>query len=558
MSSWRVWWELNHDRYVPRARPRVVGDETLTAVVLPSLLHALENSGDPDVLSAALVALGKTGVDDAEVLAAIRSGLARSHVEVREAAALALGLTGSPEVVPDLDALLRDTRDGRRLGDQGQVDDRVRTFAAYALSLVAHRSDDADVDARVLDSLLAALEDGRIRDRDVLTGVLNGIRLIGPEPGRGGAHKRVLWRAVAALERFLERRFRDQTVAVQSHALTALAALVGRGDGVDQRRAKALVLERLEQGRAEPTVLISATIALGRLLQPADEEAYQVLARRIALPPDPMVRNLGMIALGEIGGEASLEHLRRAYGQTDRVVQAWAAIGLGLLAYHAPDAGADPQQTSATDLRALVGALLLGGLRENRNREVLAATAIGLGLAGCVDAAPALRKMLEDSMNLDDFAGHLCIALAMLGDTSAIPQIRSAASGVDQPVLFGHAARALAGFGRVDASSAGVEVLRAGGGSGPFALLRLSAAAQAVGALRNPADVATLAQLVGPTDRRERATSEHLRRAFAAAALGSVVDRDPLGFGVRVADGMNYTARAQTISNGLSGILDIF
>ena len=61
-----------------------------------------------------------------------------------------------------------------------------------------------------------------------------------------------------------------------------------------------------------------------------------------------------------------------------------------------------------------------------------------------------------------------------------------------------------------------------------------------------------MASIVGRANKRD------IRAAFAAAALGAVADKDRIGFGARIARGMNYTAKAQTISNGKNGILDIF
>jgi hypothetical protein len=89
----------------------------------------------------------------------------------------------------------------------------------------------------------------------------------------------------------------------------------------------------------------------------------------------------------------------------------------------------------------------------------------------------------------------------------------------------------------------------------PMFLRQLAGAAQAISHLRNPNDVTVLSTIVADTKRAKR---DAYPVAFAAAALGAVADRDPMGFGARIAQGMNYAARVQTISNGHNGILDIF
>jgi HEAT repeat protein len=46
-------------------------------------------------------------------------------------------------------------------------------------------------------------------------------------------------------------------------------------------------------------------------------------------------------------------------------------------------------------------------------------------------------------------------------------------------------------------------------------------------------------------------------RAFAAAALGFVGDKDPIPWNSRIASEINYMATVDTLTNGATGILDI-
>jgi hypothetical protein len=48
-----------------------------------------------------------------------------------------------------------------------------------------------------------------------------------------------------------------------------------------------------------------------------------------------------------------------------------------------------------------------------------------------------------------------------------------------------------------------------------------------------------------------------LARAFAAAAVGGIVDGEGLPFGASLSFGVNYRSALPTLTDGLSGVLDI-
>jgi len=570
LASWRVWWGLNGDAYVRPDSSRPVTDDQRRQLVLPSLKAALDATDHPDINSACLIAIGKAAVSHPtiDVLDVLRQRMDRSNVEVREAAVLAMGLSGRSDAFDDLDAVLRDTPAGRKLVDRSNVGDRARTFAAYALGMLAQRSDATLLKTRILGSLVAVLEDPTVKDRDVLIGVLNGLRLLGTQPDGDGAHKRLLWMAVDAVEKHLDRRLIEDAAAVQSHGLTALAALLGRGDSTLHQRAKDRIVEVLQRRGQDATTYVSAVIALGKIAGPDDAPQVAALVRAVTQPADSLVPKFGMIAMGEIGGEVCRAHLERAFEKGKRDLRPWAALGLGLLAFHdnhaptanaAATAGTAPPPAAAPaaapgKLATAVGALLHERLRREK-KEMQAAIAIGLGLADYKPAAADLRQLATKYLSTETLSGPVCLGLAMMEDAASIPIARDAMRSVERPVLFGQAGLALARFAELDASSGAVQVLAASGSTHPMFLRRLAAAAQAIGHLRNPDDIAQLAAIVADTRRAKR---DSFPAAFAAAALGSVADRDPVGFGTRVAQGMNYTTRAQTISNGSYGILDIF
>ena len=81
--------------------------------------------------------------------------------------------------------------------------------------------------------------------------------------------------------------------------------------------------------------------------------------------------------------------------------------------------------------------------------------------------------------------------------------------------------------------------------------LTLAATSNAMGYLADPNNVQPLVDVL------TNASNNKLMRAFAAVALGSMAENDPLTWSAWIAMNMNYTATVETLANGSSGILDI-
>ena len=291
INSWQVWWQLNHSRYVGLAGD--TKDAERRDVVMPALVAALRDDKDSDVLSASLIALGKVAVDapNLDVLAALRAHLPDGNQDVREAAILALGLSGAREAVADLTALLHDERLGRKLIKRSNVGERARTFAAYSLGLLAQRTDDPEAADAAMAALLLALGDKGLRDEDVLTGVLNGVRLLADSSVPRAKLKRLRWQAIDALLTFHARRVSSKLAVAQSHALTALARLAAAGSRASRERVIERAVEVLSRGRdADASIYVSAVIALGEVagvdaFDGGDALGDQVLAQGLAGAP---------------------------------------------------------------------------------------------------------------------------------------------------------------------------------------------------------------------------------------------------------------------------------
>lgn len=123
----------------PRLRPT---HEEVRDLVVPALQRALERSESRDLTSSCLVALAKIGSDgkDAATLPLLRMRLQSPDQEVRETAALALGISRRNDAFADLLALASDDTAGRVLVARSEVDERTRSFATYGLALLAEQA----------------------------------------------------------------------------------------------------------------------------------------------------------------------------------------------------------------------------------------------------------------------------------------------------------------------------------------------------------------------------------------------------------------------------------
>ena len=163
LSKWQFWWEFNKDPFI-NLRDSIHAPEVATGsdefflgatrrinskntskpsesdiqeIILPALKRALENSHNRDINSACMIALAKIGRDhnSFDVLPIFKEYLTRPDQEIRETAALAMGISGMKSARQLLVDLAWDTESGRRACGRSQVDGRTRSFALY-LSLI--------------------------------------------------------------------------------------------------------------------------------------------------------------------------------------------------------------------------------------------------------------------------------------------------------------------------------------------------------------------------------------------------------------------------------------
>ena len=80
---------------------------------------------------------------------------------------------------------------------------------------------------------------------------------------------------------------------------------------------------------------------------------------------------------------------------------------------------------------------------------------------------------------------------------------------------------------------------------------RLAATAAALGQIGDRRCLPALRRLAADLD------ATPLSRAFAAVALGSVCDKDPIPWNAAYASHVNYRAATETLTDGAAGILDL-
>jgi len=222
LDDWTLWWNLERNAYLGlRARVqsiealddgqsrvtaagRAPADDTIEREVVPRLLRLVERERDDDVVTAALIALGRLDPPDVgwpealseRIHAACVRHLSAANQEVRETAALALGLIGDDRCISILVGLLAEDAAGRELSG-GRVATRTRAFAAFGLGLAGQRvraseREEANKRQWITTSLVAALEvhDEAAYDVPVAALIALGLR---PLPRSTAAPDPALW-----------------------------------------------------------------------------------------------------------------------------------------------------------------------------------------------------------------------------------------------------------------------------------------------------------------------------------------------------------------------------
>jgi HEAT repeat protein len=597
LTHWSVWWQLNHAPYLAlrakvqatatasgfegwflgegqRAQRASLGpsEAQMKERIVPALLAVLDQDPGVDLASGTLVALAKIGEradgsDGARIEAALVRFLAAPSQELRETAAVALGILASPRAIPTLANLLWDTPAGQKRVGAREVDPRTRAFAAYGLGLVGARAREELERELVVSVLRRALEADDTRSRDLEVACLVALGLVplatletpGPVSDERAPPERS---RVAQLEYVLAvlRDERRERLARAQCPVTLARLLSGLPEPLRatwRARVAHELIERL--GRSgEPNELVQACVlALGALgTNDGADELDAEIRRALANVPkggELQARAFALVAAAEAGARfgrdagkglsETSEFLVRELARGKSGLQPWAALAAGTFAWRVAQQGVThPSQGVLRQALALA-------LDDEGSHERLGAYALGAGLARSTESAPRLLKLLAKELP-EDVRGQVAIALALLGHEAAIEPLRAlVAESKYRPELLRQAAIALALLGDKEVPLQLAGMLREA-----RSLASQAALASALGFTGDHRSVEPLLALLADRDVTEKA------RAFAAIALGNVADKELLPWNTKIGAGINYRAASATLFDPASGagILDIF
>jgi HEAT repeat protein len=577
LSRWVYWWEFNKDRYLDLKTAvhdaaaatdagsaaaglsggtglivtRAPDERQVQQVVMPALLAVLEDGDDRDMVSSAMVALARMrrAHERERVVAGIAARLDSPSQELRETAALSLGILGAPESIPVLSELALDTPAGRALVDDGRVDLRTRVFAIYGLGLVAERESAPEVQEHLAGILVRILleDDSALKDLRVAAALAVGsTRPTDPGP------------TVDAISAYLAAGEDDVLVLAHlPHAMVRLIADLPAGDPllartVDELRAI------LEARRPDRPLLQSSVQALGLLVrlrgQVDDATAsvlHQAFDHQLRKGRDHQAKGYAAISLAYLGAASATQHepvlesLLRGMEEGNTRLRPWCGLALGIVGFEARALG---EQLPAPAMDALRIRFAEVKVPERR-----AAYAIALGLAGDRSSIPALAAAMED-VRESSFRGYVAVSLGLLDARGEAQRLGDMVDDARRdPDLMRQGSVGLGLLRERSAVDRLIALLRPAEGKRLPRLAVLAGVASALGYIGDRTAVEPLLETV----QDEQLTP--LGRAFAVVALGMVADRSPLPWRNLYSADLNYRAGVSTLLDPAmgKGILDI-
>lgn len=594
LTQWTFWWEFNKDAYLQLKRATraglVTGGEdvfnTRTGVkindslrptnaevdstIVPALLGALQGEGDNDIVTGCMMALAKIGDTRTETGAsriqqALTPFLRNQVQEISETAVIALGVLAAESAVPTLIDLLEDAASARALLDKREVAYRTRAYAAYGLALCGRQTARLELKQRIVEALFRTLESDRTSTRDVQVACVIALGLVpideaaAYEPADGSAE-----RASASVPRIYRRGQIQALVQLLSdpkradiaraHVPLAVARLCQdltreRFEAMKQELAPRLMQLTTKEAHEKPLVVQSAIYALGLFGDDdgdaLDQAIRETLTEAVSSRMDEQARYFSRIALayaatrrgvGPLAGSGTddvVEHFTVELAKAARGnLDCWNAIGAGVLGRRLMERGEPSTQ---------LGAALRAKLDASTEAPKIGAVSIALGILGEGDASRALQKRLET--NDDEAKGYVCIALGLLQAVDAKPRIDAIVEGARyKPEVLKQSAIAL---GLLGDKSVGRRL--AGMLEESRTLATRAALVQALGLIGDRDSVAPLVALL--QDKQKPG----IARGFAAAALGTIADRNMLPWNSAIAVDLNYRASTETLNKADAG-----
>jgi HEAT repeat protein len=569
-DAWTSWWRFNVESLLdfggdplgPVSRADAApttGTPGLPAQeVVPVLTGLLEERALSGVVRAAvLLALGRAGAapgagtEDLEDL--LRRHLADADRDVAETACAALGILGRPGAAPDLAHLLRDSARGRELCGRASVPDRTRSFAAYALGLLARRTSHADALRYASHALTETLADRRRTAPEVRVAALVALGRIdaSSRPAAGAGCECASNEALAA---FLTARLADirEETLVRAHVPDALGRLHAHLPPAVAERVTTDMLDALADAREDELVRRGCVLALGRIAD-ADEDELDRRVRAtltdVARRERPL-RGFVSIALARIGarpgtgiGAGANAHAvqvaltkRLASGNSTDV--AWSALALGLLGHGLVEA----ERGVPDSLREV----LRQGLEVSSAGPLVAVFALAAGLARDPAGLEGIAERLADLEGED--LGRAGLALGLLGNVEARAALQARlADGRHDPLVLADLATALSLLQDRELVDELARLL-----DDCACDSSRVAVAVALGRSRDARALAPLRELVLDP------TGQEAVRACAALSLGALADPDERRWSAWLSSDLNYLANPASLTcTTAEGILDL-
>ncbi|MCA8949437.1 MAG: HEAT repeat domain-containing protein, partial [Planctomycetes bacterium] len=593
LTRWEFWWEFNKDPFI-RLREAVRSggpqtgsddfylgagrksdakdslrptEEQIMGEILPALKRSLDDTleRDFDIISACMVAMAKIGKDhpDFKLIDVFRNRLKANNQEIRETAAVALGISG---VRPDdaeaqmelLAGLVADNKLGRDVSEQAEVNERTRSFAAYGLGLAAYSTSKIELKRKAFEALKPILAKDNTSGRNLRVSAIQGISLLNLS-SQSEPEKQLLTEALDLLEDYYTRSLGAGDQLIQAHCPTAIAKLIGQ----DHERVEhykelfSLGLQRKEKiKRQSREIQQSCALALGQLVRPndgkdkkdnPDAEYSKILLDSWHDAKDQQTQYFSMLALGQIGGSDNRTAILKEFDKAKSLEKPWCALALGVYSFYKYEE--QKKATGSVEREDTIGQTLFDAFKSEKQPNLLAALGIAMGLNQYTDAADRMRDKMRETVAQEDLAGYLCIGLALMNDTRSTTDIRDVVQeSVRRPDLLKQAAIALGKLGDKSVADLLQKMMAEEVGGN---LAKLSAIASALGFIGDQRSVAPLKNMLIDSNLSQ------LSRAFAAVALGGIADKELLPWNSKIAVNTNYRAAVETLTNRTSGILDI-
>ncbi len=581
-GSWRVWWTLNHDRFVDVAvqAPTAVSDgavhrtEVLAEVradayerLAPIVTRVLQQEKNDILVGRALIALAKLGenprvANSREVHKLILPFMASERTRIAESAAIALGILGHDEAVMALSQYAALVPEGQSSKTR---QDRARSFAIYGLGLAARDSKREDVRRVAASRLCEIFTNETGLAVDVKVACLQALSMVplAPEtqamalPGAGEIPSVSRNAEIEWVLRVLDSA--SEATWVRAQAATTAARLSsdqGEHSKLRERVAQRLIETLSAASRDALPMRQSAALALGLLgdsdNDSLDKEIRGALGEAALFNADQTTRYYAMMSLAQaasrsggpvqdperLAAAASIRTmlLKRA-GNGSEVDRAWNTVSLGVFEYRMRQAGESSSDSSRQALMSI--------LEETNSPEIGGAACLALGLSGATEAEELLVRQLKNGdANVRGFAA---LSLGMIGArdaTAALEKLLDRASGA--PELYLPVSEGLAMLGAPVADRLVKSLV-----AGPSLEAQL-ALCVALGRTGGSRAVQPLSDLV------DDSTGTAWVRAMAAEALGSIGDHGAARWNARYAFDVNFLALPLTATApNYDGVLDL-